>query len=66
MWNRFSPGAGPDGLVLAGQGVFGGGVSTAIMSGRVAAKVLEAQLGTGESLPVSPGRPVHDPNEAGD
>jgi len=66
MWNRFSPGAGPDGLVLAGQGVFGGGVSTAIMSGRVAAKVLEAQLGTDESVPVSPGRPVHDPNEAGD
>jgi len=31
--------------VLAGQGVFGGGVSTAMMSGRVAVKVLEKQIG---------------------
>jgi len=45
MWKRFPPGAGPDGVVLAGQGVFGGGVSTAMMSGRVAAKVMEKQLG---------------------
>jgi phytoene dehydrogenase-like protein len=42
--SRFSPKGSVRGLTLAGQGVLGCGVSTAVMSGRVAADILASQL----------------------
>jgi len=44
--NRFSPTGGLKGLVLAGQGVFGGGVWPCLLSGRVASTLIEKQLVT--------------------